>query len=199
MPFYSNNVSAKARILESVHVSLCVCVCVPSLFVSVCVCVTFGKLCMCLSVSLCACVCVSVCKISALWTMFTNPVCDQSHLRSLLLDVYTEETFQKFDQSKAKQSKAMQDLYRDRIQVCSANNACAHCEVHLGQYCLHILCNLLPHHTQCIGYSARDEWSWPSLGGVGGSRWYASIADKADAMSMEVQISGNMDFRIAQH
>ena len=36
--------------------------------------------------------------------MFTNPVCDQSHLRSLLLDVYTEETFQSL--TNAKQSKA---------------------------------------------------------------------------------------------
>ena len=117
-------ICAQKRAYWRVCMCLCVSVCVSqSLCVSVCVCVTFGKLCLCLSVSLCACVCVSlclcvlvsvfvcvlvsvsVCKISALWTMFTNPVCDQSHLRSLLLDVYTEETFQKFDQSKAMQCK----------------------------------------------------------------------------------------------
>ena len=161
-------------------------------------------MCLCVSVCVCVCLCpcvlvsVSVYKISALWTMFTNPVCDQSHLRSLLLDVYTEETFQSL--TKAKQC-CPRFVQRQKSSLLCQQCKCAlwGTLVTLDQYCLHILCNLLPHHTQCIGYSARDEWSWPSLGGVGGSRWYASIADKADAMSMEVQISGNMDFRIAQH
>ena len=69
--------------------------------------------CVCLvCVLVCICMCVSVCvyvRASARWvglcalagkaptgTMFTNPGCDQSHLRSLLLSLYVYTTFQYF-------------------------------------------------------------------------------------------------------
>ena len=81
-----------------------------SLFLSVCdLCVS---LCVCVYLCVCICVCVYVCvcvRASARWvglcalagkaparTMFTNPGCDQSHLRSLLLPLYVYTTFRYF-------------------------------------------------------------------------------------------------------
>ena len=112
---YSNNLCAKARILESVHVSLCVCVCVPvSVCIGVCLC-DFWKV---VSVFVCVVVCLCLCQYVRYlrYGQCLQILCVISHTSALSSWMYTQRKLSnsltkakqsKVKPSKAKQSKAM--------------------------------------------------------------------------------------------
>ena len=115
--------------------------------------------------------------------MFTNPVCDQSHLSSLLLGpgcIYSL-TFQYFGKYFASDlDKGGIKLYCKEILQASGVISVA-----ILQY-------------QRAELSAQVEWS-KAQGWGWGSRWYASITDRirCDLNVQQWGISGNMDCRIA--